>query len=312
MINSNSKGYTDTVLMIRPASFGYNPETALNNAFQSRPDSTEEPPSRQAVREFDGFVRVLRESGVTVEVWQDTNDVIKPDAVFPNNWISFHENGTVITYPMFAENRRAERSVDLVDHFSSRYGFIHRLSFEDLENDGVFLEGTGSMVLDRENKVCYACTGPRTNGATVAQWCELMGYEPVIFRSVDAEGQDIYHTNVVMAVGPDVVVICFDTITDENERDQVIATIRDSGKEVMEITLDQMSDYAGNMLFLRSSSGESVLAVSARAWTSLTGEQQTLLSKERRVVLGHIDTIETIGGGSVRCMLAEVFYPQKP
>ena len=312
MINNNSRGYTDTVLMIRPASFGYNPETALNNAFQSIPDTASEEPARRAVREFDGFVRALRDAGIKVEVWQDTNDVSKPDAVFPNNWISFHDNGTIVTYPMFAENRRLERCADLVEHYASAYGFIHRLSFEDLEHDGLFLEGTGSMVLDRENGLCYACTGPRTDEDTLRKWCAIMGYRPIVFSSVDREGRDIYHTNVVMAVGPEVIVICLETIKDENERDQVLTAIKKSGKAVIEITLEQMLNYAGNMLFLNSEKGGRVLAVSARAWTSLSAEQQTILSKDRKVVQGHIDTIETIGGGSVRCMLAEMFYPPRP
>lgn len=308
-MTNQSGGFTSQLLMVRPAHFGYNVETAQNNVFQTKPTIAESVISLQAQSEFDDFVETIRKHDISVEVWQDNGEKIKPDAVFPNNWISFHEDGTIITYPMYAENRRWERSAELVEAMAAKFSFQNFIGFEDYENQEMFLEGTGSMVLDRENRICYACFSRRTDDELLAKWCDLMDYKMIGFDSIDQDQNPIYHTNVMMAVGPKVVVICKESIPDEVQWEMIEKSILESGKSILPISFGQMADYAGNMLFVRNNEGADHVIVSKRAWNSLDPNQQQILEDQAVVIQGKIDAIETIGGGSVRCMLAEVFLP---
>jgi len=307
MTQKNRRGFTDTLLMIRPAHFGFNSETAINNVFQTKPTIAETVITAKAIAEFDQFVEKLRSEKIEVEVWQDDGQEVRPDAIFPNNWISFHEDGTIITYPMYAENRRKERDGNLVSSMSQKFNMPNRVELESRELNEEFLEGTGSMVLDRENQICYACISPRTNRTLLEKWCDLMDYDCVAFEAVDDNGGQIYHTNVMMAIGPELVVICTDSISDPEEWKMLKESFDGTNKEVLEISFSQMTDYAGNMLFVRNSEGKPYVVVSTRAWNSLSSDQKKILESHAKIIAGDISTIETIGGGSVRCMLAEVF-----
>lgn len=304
-----NRGFTDQLLMVRPACFGYNEETSKNNVFQSKPTIAAKAIAASAVQEFDAFVAEIRTHGIEVEVWQDDGAVVKPDAVFPNNWISFHQNGSIITYPMYAENRRRERSEELIVKMREKYGFLHRIEMEKYEELESYLEGTGSMVLDRDYRICYACVSQRTHAELVNKWCILNEYEAVLFDALDAKGFPIYHTNVMMAVGHETVVICQDSISDPEEWRHLEEVIEKTNKKLLTISFDQMNAYAGNMLFADNVDGDPHVLMSASAWQSLSENQQNTLKQEACVIAGKISTIETIGGGSVRCMLAEVFKP---
>lgn len=300
---------TDKIMMIRPASFQFNEETAANNAFQTAGDYDNEAIKAKAIEEFDAMVALLRSKGITVEVIQDTEEPAKPDAIFPNNWISFHENGTVVTYPMYAENRRIERREDIIDTLAEKYKVEKRYTFDYYEEENKFLEGTGSMLFDRENEIVYACLSPRTDIEVLEKYSVLMGARKIAFRSVDREGQDIYHTNVMMALGVDFCVICLDSIQNEREKNEVLEALEDTGKKIIDITYDQMENFAGNMLQVQNAEGERYLVLSQAAYDSLTEDQITTLSAMTNILPIPITTIETLGGGSVRCMMAEVFLP---
>ena len=301
---------TDKILMIRPANFGFNPETAEDNAFQSIEGSEQiEDIKEKAIKEFDHFVKVLEDEGVTVEVIEDTQDPVKYDSVFPNNWISFHQQGWIITYPMFSSIRRQERREDIVDLFTEKYGFNKRYSFEHYEEDNIFLEGTGSLVLDRKNKIAYASVSVRTDVTLLDKWSVLTGYSTVIFHGRDREDYPIYHTNVLMAMGDDFVVICMDSIKNEEERQELLATFNRTHKEVIMIDFSQMESFAGNMLQLDTASG-SIMVMSSQAYQSLNEDQVDKISNYSRIVHADISCIEKYGGGSVRCMMAELFTPE--
>ena len=304
-----SQGFTDTIMLIRPASFDYNVQTARTNAFQVAVDAEHDELQQKVLKEFDAFASSLRAAGIKVEVFEDTVEPTKPDATFPNNWISFHEEGTVITYPMFAPNRRSEVRTDIVESMKEKYGFDREVDFTHYANARIFLEGTGSMVLDRENKICYACLSQRTDERLLNEFCELMKYDPVAFDAVDKNGQEIYHTNVMMALGPDYAVLCVESIEDKDERRGLIKTLANSGKEIIPITSSQMVAYAGNMLHVRNTKGEDILVMSKRAYNILIDSQIEKLESRAKLLPVEIPTIETVGGGSVRCMMAEVFYP---
>ena len=308
----NTKQITNTILMVRPARFGYNEETAANNAFQKNDERlSEEKIAQLAIEEFDALVTQLRAIGVEVIVVKDTNDPLTPDAVFPNNWISFHENGTLITYPMFSSIRRKERRIDLVEELSKRFYIDHRIELEGHEIENRFLEGTGSLILDRPNKVLYACLSPRTEEQLTKELAAKLGYRAIIFTAKDDEGQEIYHTNVMMALGEDFAVICLDTITDILERQDVIEALEETDKEIIEISLEQMMQFAGNMLQVEGKDGASYLVMSKAAYDSLDEEQIATIKEHTTILSSAIPTIETYGGGSVRCMMAEVFLPPK-
>jgi hypothetical protein len=298
--------------MVRPANFGFNAETAENNAFQSN-DRGEAAVdiAAQAKEEFDAMVQILRSKGVNIIVVEDTNEPKKPDAIFPNNWISFHNNGAVVTYPMFAKNRRIERREDIIEGLKGDFEVDRRYTFEHYEEDGLYLEGTGSMLFDRDRNIMYACLSERTNPQIIDKFCVLMGSERVVFHSVDRNGDAIYHTNVMMALGEDFVVLCTESIPKREELDELLDKLESTGKELIDITFDQMEAFAGNMLQVRNSAGETILVMSQTAYDSLDSNQIDKLSSKTTILPININTIEYYGGGSVRCMMAEVFLPRK-
>lgn len=303
---------TNHILMIRPAHFGYNEETAKNNAFQTKTEAIDfsnlEATARQ---EFDQMVELLQSKGINVMVIEDTDQPVKPDAVFPNNWISFHENSSIITYPMYAKNRRIERREDIIEKVGQHFNIKNRYSFEFYEDEDLFLEGTGSMILDRPSKIVYACLSPRTDATLIDKFNVLMGYRSCIFRSVDRSGKDIYHTNVMMALGEDFVVICLESIPDEDSRKELRSLFENTGKQIIEINYAQMEAFAGNMLEVLGSNDKRYLVMSRTAYDSLTNEQIQTLSALTNILAVPIPNIEKHGGGSVRCMMAEIFLPEK-
>jgi hypothetical protein len=304
---------TNQIMMIRPANFGFNEQTAANNSFQSRDEILDSDALKQVARnEFDEMVSVLRSVGVNVTVIEDTEFPVKPDAVFPNNWISFHENGSVITYPMFATNRRIERREDIIEALKDTFDVKNRYSFEFYEiEEEIFLEGTGSMIFDRPNKIVYACLSERTDVTLINKFCVLMGYKAVTFRSLDRNGKDIYHTNVMMALGKDFVVICLDSVHPDESKKMLLNQFEETDKVVIEITYDQMEAFAGNMLEVLSKDGKRYLVMSQSSYDCLTDIQMSTLKKHTNLLPISIKNIEKYGGGSVRCMMAEVFLPKK-
>jgi len=303
---------TSNILMIRPANFGFNEETAANNSFQSKnQDLTNEQVKQKAKEEFDAFVTKMRNKGINVIVIEDSDDPKKPDAVFPNNWVSFHQDGSVFTYPMYSAKRRNERRIEILDQLRDQFE-IGKVSYlEVFEKENKFLEGTGSMILDRENKIAYACTSPRTDKKLLDIFCQMAGYQRVVFQSVDANDKDIYHTNVMMALGDTFVVIGLDTIKNEEQKKLVLDTFEKTNKEVIEITFDQILAFAGNMLQVQNKDGKTFLIMSQQAFESLTPEQIKKIEKHTSILYSPIKVIETLGGGSARCMMAEVFLPEK-
>jgi hypothetical protein len=295
---------TSKVLMIRPLHFVYNAETAVNNSFQVKGD--EENLTEKAVQEFDGFVSELRNQGIEVTVVEDSADPHTPDAIFPNNWISFHESGVYCLYPMFAPNRRKERKSEVVEIIKKNFHYHHLIDFTHYESENLFLEGTGSMVLDRDKRLAYACLSPRTDLRVLEDFCKQLNYQPVVFHSTNESGQYIYHTNVMMCVADRYVVICLDSIPDQDEKKRVSETILSSGKEILRISADQMNHFAGNMLQLENKRKEKILVMSSAAWNSLYPEQKETLSNYNPVVHASLRHIESNGGGSARCMIAEL------
>ncbi|KAA3641282.1 MAG: amidinotransferase [Bacteroidetes bacterium] len=309
---SSTNQITNNILMVRPANFGFNAETAQNNAFQTNDGSlTPEQISKTAKDEFDNLVKNLRDAGVNVIVIEDTDEPVKSDAVFPNNWISFHADGRIITYPMFSPIRRQERRDDVIESLKEQFDIKDRIQMETAEAQDIFLEGTGSMIFDRPNKIVYACISVRTNPSLLEEFCRLTGYKQVAFGSFDQNGLEIYHTNVMMAVGEDFAVICLDSITDIKERNHVTETLESTGKEIIDISLDQMNAFAGNMLQVKNGQGDTFLVMSETAFNSLTESQINRIKKYTQIIHSPIPVIETYGGGSVRCMMAEVFLPPK-
>jgi hypothetical protein len=306
------KQLTNHIMMIRPANFGFNDQTATNNAFQST-DVIKDPEQLKKVakQEFDQMVSLFRSKGIDVLVIEDTATPIKPDAVFPNNWISFHENGTLITYPMYAPNRRIERREDIIQTIESKFEIKNRYSFEFYEDEDqpLFLEGTGSMIFDRPNGIVYACLSERTDATLIDKFNVLMGTQSVVFRSLDRNGGEVYHTNVMMALGEDFVVICMDSIPNEKSKQVLIETFEKTGKEIIEITMSQMESFAGNMLEVKGKDGQRYLCMSQTAFDSLTELQKSKLAKLTNLLPVSIPNIEKFGGGSVRCMMAEIFLP---
>jgi hypothetical protein len=300
---------TSHILMIRPVNFGFNAETAVNNAFQVA--GADAAAQEKAAAEFDNFVAVLRKNGVDVLVINDTKEPYTPDSIFPNNWISFHDNGTILLYPMFAANRRLERKPQVLQQLNDHFAINDTIDLSSYENNNKFLEGTGSMVLDREHKIAYACLSPRTDKEVLNEFCKKMQYRPVLFTAHDAGGKPIYHTNVMMCVADRYVVICQESLPGQQERETVENTIRQTGKELIDISLDQMNRFAGNMLQVESMRGEKLLVMSSQAYGSLRPEQINRLSSYNRIVHAPLTTIETNGGGSARCMMAEIFLPSK-
>ncbi|MEM8907671.1 MAG: arginine deiminase-related protein, partial [Bacteroidota bacterium] len=306
------KQTTRHILMVRPANFGFNPETAESNAFQRNDQSMAVAEIKaQAITEFDAFVRTLRSNGIDVIVAEDSPDPIKMDAVFPNNWVTFHANGTAITYPMQALARRFERDQKILDLVGQRFDIQAIFNLESYEDEGKYLEGTGSMIMDRENQIVYACTSPRTHPELLDKFCKLTQSRKAVFRAVDRNGQDIYHTNVMMALGETFVVICLATIRDNRELDRLRRLFLETEKEIIDISLEQMEAFAGNMLQVRNAQNETVLVMSEQAYRSLNPQQIRQIERHTHILSSPIDTIETYGGGSARCMMAEIFLPEK-
>lgn len=300
---------TSHILMIRPVRFGYNAETAVNNAFQVA--GADAGAQEKALAEFDGFVAALREAGVDIQVVPDTAEPHTPDSIFPNNWVSFHADGSLVMYPMFAVNRRLERNQNILDQVRARFIVNREIDLTHYENQDRYLEGTGSMVLDRTAKIAYACISPRTNTDVLRDFCRHMEYNAVSFHAKDAGGQLIYHTNVMMCVADRYVVICLDSITDVGERRQVEEAIRHSAKEIIPISLDQMNHFAGNMLQVSTRTGSQLLVMSSQAYASLKPEQIASLNRFNPILHAPLTTIETNGGGSARCMMAEIHLPAR-
>jgi len=300
---------TNHILMIRPANFAGNEQTAASNHFQ-QVTGTGDHIHQQALREFDQLKNSLFAAGITVNVIDDTPQPIKPDAVFPNNWISFHADGAVVLYPMMAPNRRIERRVDILERLSERGYHINNLidlSLHEAANQ--FLEGTGSLVLDRVHRMAYACLSPRTDVEVLGEFAQRLDYELVVFNAVDVNQQAIYHTNVLMCVGSRFAVLCVDAINKE-ERKGVLHALQSTGHEIIDIALQQMQSFAGNMLELQNNRGESIIVASQTAIDSLLPAQRSQLELlGGQLIVASIPTIEQQGGGSVRCMIAEIFLP---
>ena len=306
------KQITNTVLMVRPVRFRMNEQTVVNNYFQEEMDLKNEEINRQAQQEFDTFVEKLRAVGVKVIVVDDVYEQNTPDSVFPNNWITFHQNGDVAIYPMFAENRRRERREDILDKVEAEGFDIENVyDYTDAEKENIFLEGTGAMVLDRVNRKAYCALSPRADEELFIEFCEDFEYTPVIFKAyqqVNNEQLPIYHTNVMMALGVDFAVVCLDTITDKSERKNLLHHLKEDKKEVINITPEQMCQYAGNMLQVQGKNS-TYLVMSDAAYNALTPQQIQTIEKHTQILHSNLETIETCGGGSARCMMAEVFNP---
>jgi len=306
---------TNNIMMIKPVSFRHNEQTATNNYYQKVLDNlTPEKIQVNALKEFNTFVSRLEDIGVNVIVINDTEYFDTPDSIFPNNWVSFHENGVVGLYPMCAKNRRDERREDIFDSLVDEFGFkIEEIKdFTEFEKNGKYLEGTGSMVLDRENKICYAAISVRTDEIAVIQFCTEFGYRPICFtanQNVGSERLAIYHTNVMMCVADKFTVICLDSIDNEIEKENVIENLIKSGKEIIEITEEQKYRFAGNMLQVMGN--KPYLVMSNSAYNSLSENQIKTIEHYCPIVYSSLDTIEAYGGGSARCMMAEIFLPKK-
>ena len=305
---------TNSILMIRPINFGYNEETAKDNHYQLK-DSIIKNSNESAQKEFDNMVKNLRQNGVSVHVFQDDENDYTPDSIFPNNWVSFHENGDVGLFPMYAKNRRLERRPEVLEFLEDK-GFIisNIVDYSCAESENKFLEGTGSMILDRENRVAYCSISNRSNEDLFIEFCEDFEFTPVLFnsfQSVDDKRLPIYHTNVMMCIATDYVIICLDSIDDKKQRKNVSDFINWSGKKLIEISEKQVESFAGNMLELTNDNGDSVLVMSKSAEDSLDENQKNTITKYSIIVASDINTIEVCGGGSARCMMAEIFLPKK-
>lgn len=306
---------TNTLLMIRPVAFRMNEQTAVNNYYQKvLENTTPATVNAKAQQEFDAFVEKLRKVGVNVIVVEDTLDPDTPDSIFPNNWISFHENGDVVLYPMFAENRRLERREEILDMLEEE-GFAVQdiMDYTSAEEDDIFLEGTGSIILDRANAKAYCALSPRADEELFIEFCEDFDLAPVIFeayQTVNGERKHIYHTNVMMCIGETFAVICADCIDDKQERKMVLDNLKNDGKDIILISEEQVNNFAGNMLEVKGTNGQRYVVMSQSAYQSLTPEQIKKLESHAQILYSSLDTIEACGGGSARCMMAEVFLPK--
>jgi len=308
------KQLTNHILMIRPAQFRMNEQTAVNNYFQASAGLSPEAVVKKSQEEFDAYVSVLREKGVQVTVVQDTEDPDTPDALFPNNWVSFHQDATVALYPMFAENRRLERR-EAVLEILEEDGFIidQVMDYTAAEDSGIFLEGTGSLILDRVHKKAYCALSSRADEELFIEFCEDFEYTPVIFtanQTVNGSRLPIYHTNVMMCLAETFAVICLDSIDDKKERKAVLNHLKEDGKEIIAISEAQMHSFAGNMLQVLGSEEAPYLVMSSTAYKSLTPDQLSKIEQHCEIIHADLSTIETCGGGSARCMMAEVFLPR--
>ena len=305
---------TNSILMIRPNNFGFNEETSNDNHYQNK-EFLESNSNENAQKEFDNMVKNLKQNGISVHVFQDDDINYTPDSIFPNNWISFHENGDIGLYPMYAKNRRLERRPEVIEFLEEQgFGIENIVDYSGAESENKFLEGTGSMILDRENRIAYCSISNRSNEDLFIDFCEDFEFTPVLFNSYQSVGDErlpIYHTNVMMCVTMSYVVICLDAIDDKKQRKNVCEFIKKSEKELINISENQVEKFAGNMLELLNDKGESVLVMSKSAENSLSENQKNTIINYSKIISSDINTIELCGGGSARCMMAEIFLPKK-
>ncbi|WP_299440230.1 citrulline utilization hydrolase CtlX [uncultured Aquimarina sp.] len=309
------KQITNTIVMIRPVKFRMNEQTAVNNYYQNASDNSVEDVNAKAQKEFDVFIEKLESIGVNVVVIEDKLENDTPDSIFPNNWVSFHENGDVGLYPMFAVNRRRERRPEVLDIIENTgFEIKNIVDYTEAEEDDVFLEGTGSLVLDRVHKKAYCALSARADEELLIEFCEDFEYTPVIFtayQTVNDERLAIYHTNVMMGIGETFVVVCVDCIDDKKERKNLINHLKNDGKEIIKITEDQVNNFAGNMLQVVGANEKPYLVMSSAAYNSLSKDQISKIEGHCAILHSDLQTIEKLGGGSARCMMAEVFLPKK-
>src|SRR5450432_829854 len=301
------------VLMVRPARFGFNPQTAASNAFQLSEHIPGEAETRSLVlSEFEGLAEALQRAGVAVMIAPDSPLPAKPDEIFPNNWVSFHFDGTVVLYPMLAPNRRAERRDEILEQAATwgRFRVSRTVDLTHREAEGKFLEGTGSLVLDRTHRIAYASLSPRTDLDVLGEFAQLLDYELVTFEAQGIGAQPVYHTNVAMAIGTRFAVVCGEAIAQSQHREAVFTRLRAAGHEIIDITREQMCAFAGNLLELAPPGG-SIIAMSTTAWRSLDAAQRRTLESHGNIVPVAVPTIERMGGGGVRCMLAELHLPKR-
>jgi hypothetical protein len=304
---------TSRIMMIRPVRFGFNIETAQSNKFQKEPTAgyTGEAAQKEAQEEFDLMVDQLDKAGLDLHIFDDTEDIYRPDAVFSNNWVSFHQSGKVVLYPMMAENRRVERRPDIISDLKKDFKIEEIIDLTYFEEQGKYLEGTGSMVLDRRYKIAYACLSPRTHPEVLDAFAEALGYEVVAFSASDENGKPVYHTNVIMCIGDIFAVVCLEAIKDPDERQLVRSALEETKKYIVEISLDQVRHFAGNMLMVRNDKSDKFLIMSTQAYDSLTTRQKDNLSDYARLLHTDLAIIEGNGGGSARCMMTEIHLPRK-
>ena len=303
------------ILMVRPVRFGMNAQTAVDNFYQNKETTTGTSEQDKALAEFEHFVAALIANGVNVHVLEDTTEPHTPDSIFPNNWISMHSDGTVVLYPMKAENRRLERREEIFQILKN-WGFTTDalIDLTGLEEEGMFLEGTGSIVFDHDQRIAYLARSQRADEKTFVSLCGQLKYTPVVFsafQDTPAGPQPIYHTNVLMCMTNTYVLICLDTILDVSERAEVVKAIEDSGKDILEITKEQKIQFAGNMLLVKGTMDQLFLVMSGSAYRALTPQQVARIELDHKIIYSDLPTIETLGGGSARCMLAEIYLPQK-
>ncbi|MBF25547.1 MAG: amidinotransferase [Flavobacteriales bacterium] len=300
---------TDTILMIKPCNFGYNPLTAKDNAYQNiyKDGLSKDDIAQKAIFEFENFVKVLKKAGIKVVEFPDSSLPYTPDSIFPNNWISTHSNGVVYLYPMLSINRRLERNPDIINYLNNKFSInmivSDLLSFEDKNH---FLEGTGSMVLDRVNRIAYACISKRTNKNLFIKWCDMANFQPISFLACDLH-TPIYHTNVMMSICSEMVFICLESIVNKEEKEELLSLFHKTNKEIIDITLNQMNCFLGNVIELQNNLNESYLVMSSSAFKTLTDSQFSIINKKSKILHSPLDTIEYFGGGSARCMIAELF-----
>lgn len=295
--------------MIRPSGFAFNEQTAASNVFQHSPFANEHV-HEHVLQEFDQLVELLRENKVLVLVVDDDPEQDTPDAVFPNNWISTHEDGTIIIYPLEAENRRAERRMDIIKAIQSGYHFKHFVDLSFFDLSGKYLEGTGSMVLDREYSIVYACISSRTNPEVLNYAASLLNYNVVSFHATDQAGRAVYHTNVMLCIGSGFALVCLESIHEEEERSRFLSSLIETNKEIIPISLDQMNHFSANMLHIENVDGQSLIVMSSGAYAALTEAQHSALTRYGKIIHSPLSTIERIGGGSARCMIAEIHPPK--
>lgn len=307
---------TSTIMMIKPVAFRFNEQTATNNHYQKVLDGLESSQAQaKALEEFNAFVDKLRAAGLEVIVFEDTLEPDTPDSIFPNNWISFHEDGTVALYPMYAPNRRQERRQDIIDILQEQHNFkVNRIvNLSHFEDVSIYLEGTGSLVLDRQNKIAYACLSPRTNSEVLDEFCNSLGYKAIAFnasQTFNGQLSPIYHTNVMMCIAEELAIVCSESIKDEIERATMLDSLRNSGKEIIDISEEQKNFFAGNMLQTVSQAGEKLMIMSEQAYNTLNENQINTIEKTNKIIYSSLDIIEACGGGSARCMMAEIFLPR--